>query len=332
MEPSYRHVIGILFVGSLVLALAVLWAVLWTVVFAVSVAAVLLPVRHWLADRGASPRLASLGATLTAFLVGAALVVPLIIVIYQRRTHLIGEFYRIPDVVFIDVAGSSFTVETRPYLDAVNAFLNDLAVQIASALPSIALKLFVFTLLVYGILRRPDMVHTAVYGLVPPEFRDDVERLHERTMSTLNGIYVLQLATALTTLVLAFFVFMLLGYSAPVALAVIAGILQFAPLIGPSILVLVLAAADVMTGLTGRAAAVLVLGLLVVALLPDLLIRTTLSDRVGRIAAAPYFIGFVGGVFTIGPVGLIVGPVVAALVLETTLMMTEETEALDWNR
>ncbi len=325
MEPSYRHVIAVLFVGSLVLAAAVLWQILWTVVFALTVAAVLLPLRQRFVDRGASRRIASLAATLTAFLVGLVLVVPVLVVIYQRRDRLIGAFDRFPDVIPIEIAGTTYAVETTPYLEAFDAFLTDLAVHIARMSPRLALQVFVFTLLVYGMLRSPDRIHAAVYGLLPPEYIEAADRLHERAVSTLNGIYVLQLTTAVATFVLALLVFWLLGYTAPVALAVVAGILQFVPLVGPSVLIVALAVTDVTTGLPGRAATVLVFGLLLVALLPDLGVRTLLSDRVSRIPAGPYFIGFVGGVLTIGPVGFIVGPVVVALVLETTEMMTEET-------
>lgn len=327
MEPSHRHVIGIMYVGAIVLALFVLWQILWTVVFAITVAAVLLPVRHWLVDRGASPRVAGLGATMLAFVVGTALIVPVLVVIYQRRERLIGAFRRIPETIPIQFGGTEFVVQTDPLVAGADTALREIAVTVASGAPRFALEFFVFTLLVYGLLRRPDTVHTALHGLVSSDYTEDIRRLHDRAMTTLNGIYVLQLSTAVLTFVLAALVFALLGYPAPLELAVLAGILQFVPVIGPSVLIVLLAVADVMNGLTGRAAVLLVVGLIVVGMLPDLGIKTMFADRVGHISAGPYFVGFVGGVFTIGPIGFIVGPLVVAVVLEATEMLSEETAA-----
>jgi len=123
--------------------------------------------------------------------------------------------------------------------------------------------------------------------------------------------------------VLAFVVFWALGYGSPVLLAVIAGVLQFIPIIGPSVLVVALAVGDLLVEETGRAIAVLVLGLVLVSFVPDAVIRTQLADWTGRISPGLYFVGFVGGILTLGAVGLIVGPLVVSLLLEVIDMLSE---------
>ncbi|WP_154018032.1 AI-2E family transporter, partial [Halorubrum sp. AJ67] len=197
------------------------------------------------------------------------------------------------------------------------------AIAVAAAAPVLVLELVVFTFLVYGILYRPGAVATAVFGVVPDEYHDVPTRLHERTRETLYSIYVLQAATAAGTFVLALGVFRILGYGSPVLLAVIAGVLQFVPVVGPSVLVVGLAAGDLVVGETARAVAVLVLGLVVVSFVPDAVIRTQLAGRTGRISPGLYFVGFVGGVLTLGAVGLIVGPLVVSLLLEVIDMLSE---------
>jgi predicted PurR-regulated permease PerM len=66
-----------------------------------------------------------------------------------------------------------------------------------------------------------------------------------------------------------------------------------------------------------------VIGLVVVAFVPDAVIRTRLAGWTGKISPGLYFVGFVGGILTLGAVGVIVGPLVVSLLLEVIDMLTE---------
>jgi len=76
-----------------------------------------------------------------------------------------------------------------------------------------------FAFVLYGLLYRPSAVREAVFALVPPECHDIVDRLHERTRVTLYPIYVIQVATAVGTFVIAAVLFLVLGYTPPFRLA-----------------------------------------------------------------------------------------------------------------
>jgi len=323
MFLNRQRLLGTLFVALAALAAVVLAEVLRTVVFAVTVAYVLYPVRQWLVGRGVSRRIACAVATVIAFAAAVLLVVPLLYVLYQRRAELIEILGQIPDVLPITVGGFEIVVEIVPYVTAAELWVRQAALAIAAAAPRLVLELVVFTFLVYGLLYRPGAVGTAVFGVIPAEYHDIPTRLHERTRETLYSIYVLQAVTAAGTSVLAFAVFWALGYGSPVLLAVIAGVLQFVPIIGPSVLVVTLGAGDFLIGETTRAVLVLVLGLVVVSFVPDAVIRTQLADWAGRISPGLYFVGFVGGILTLGAVGLIVGPLVVSLLLEVIDMLSE---------
>ncbi|EMA57558.1 hypothetical protein C470_14868 [Halorubrum distributum JCM 13561] len=306
------------------LAAAVLAEVLRTVVFAVTVAYVLYPVRQQLVSHGLSRRIACAATTAIAFLGATLLVAPLLYALYRRRSQLIAILERIPDAVPISLGGFETVVEIAPFVAAAEAFIRDVALAVAGAAPVLVLQLVVFTFLVYGILYRPGAVGTAVFGVVPAEYHDIPARLHKRTRETLYSIYVLQAATAAGTFVLALAVFRVLGYGSPVLLAVIAGVLQFIPVVGPSVLVVALGAGDLLVGETARAVAVLVIGLVVVAFVPDAVIRTRLAGWAGKISPGLYFVGFVGGILTLGAVGVIVGPLVVSLLLEVIDMLSED--------
>ncbi|PHQ38894.1 AI-2E family transporter [Halorubrum persicum] len=329
MVLKRRRLLGTLLVALAALAAVVLAEVLRTVVFAVTVAYVLYPVRQLFVERGVSRRIACVVATGVAFAGATLLVAPLLYSLYRRRSDLIDLVGRIPDVVPISAGGFETTVEIAPFVAAAETGIRQVALAVAGAAPVLVLELVVFTFLVYGILYRPGAVGTAVFGVVPAEYHDIPERLHRRTRETLYSIYVLQAATAAGTFALAFAVFWALGYGSPVLLAVIAGVLQFIPVVGPSVLVVTLATGDVLLGETGRAIGVLVLGLVVVSFVPDAVIRTRLAGWTGKISPGLYFVGFVGGILTVGAVGIIVGPLVVSLLLEVIDMLSEDDTASD---
>ncbi|EMA64341.1 AI-2E family transporter [Halorubrum kocurii] len=323
MLRNRRRLLTALLVAVAALTAVVLAEVLRTVVFAVTVAYVLYPVRQRLVGRGTSVRFACVATTVVAFFAAVLLVVPLLYVLYRRRSELIEILGQIPDVVPLSVSGFELVIDMAPYVAAAEVWVRQVALAVAAAAPRLVLELVVFTFLVYGILRRPTAVGAAVYGVVPPEYHDIPTRLHERTRETLYSIYVLQAATATATFGLALVVFWALGYGSPALLAVIAAVLQFVPVIGPSVLVVALSAGDLLLGETTRAIAVLALGLVVVSFVPDAVIRTQLADWTGRISPGLYFVGFVGGILTLGAIGLIVGPLLVSLLLEVIDMFAE---------
>lgn len=323
MDRNRQLVLGGLLALFAVLSLVTLFEIVNVVVFAITVAYVLYPLRRWLANRGLSNRLASAASTVVAFLAVVVLIAPLVYVVNERRNQLIAALDRIPETVPIAIGDVEFVVETAPFVNTAEGIVRDLAVALALAAPGLVLGLAVFTLLLYGILYRPRSVRTALYELVPPSYHDVLARLHRRTSNTLFSIYIVQALTALATFLIAAVVFYALGYEAVLSLAAIAGILQFVPIVGPSILVTLLALNDLVVGVTTRAILVLVFGLVFVSFVPDAVVRTQLAGRAGELASSLYFVGFVGGILTVGAIGIIVGPLVVALLVEVVALLSE---------
>ncbi len=326
MRQSRRAVLA----GTLLLTAALVAVTLmeiWgTVVFGITVAYVLLPIRIRLRERGFSRRVAAGVSTAVAFVGVVSLVLPIAFVLYRRRADLF-EFLRIlPETVPVTVGGVSLIVQTADIIDATRTAASDLALSLLRVAPVLALKFVVFSLLVYGLLYRPGDVERAVLKLVPSEYHDVASALHRRTAQTLRAIYVLQAVTAVGTFVLAAIVFIGFGYESPFALAVIAGILQFIPVLGPSLLVIGLAGIDLVIGNVTRALLVLVIGLIVIGFLPDSVIRTRLAHYAADLPTSLYFIGFVGGVLTVGAIGFIVGPLVVGLLVEVVQVLSDTTQ------
>ena len=322
MDERLRVSVGI-FVVLALLTTAILWRVLPTVFFAITVAYVLYPIRRALVDRGVNRRIAAGIATSVGFAIVLALVAPLAWAIYSRHDLILAYIRALPRSIDLELFEFSVSYDVASLFPAARETLTNAAVDLAQAAPVIAMKLFLLVFLIYAFLLRPDSADKALKRTVPVEYHDIVKRFHRRVRQTLYAIYVVQAATAFATFLVALVVFVAMGYEGAFVLAVFAGILQFIPIIGPSVVIVLLAAGDVVAGAVPRAALLLAVGLFFIGFLPDAVIRPKLAPLTAGIPASLYFIGFAGGVFSLGLVGLIAGPLVVVLFAESVELMAE---------
>jgi predicted PurR-regulated permease PerM len=178
--------------------------------------------------------------------------------------------------------------------------------------------------LVFSLLHHQGDTRRAVLAVIPPTYRSVADALDQRARDTLFALYVLQAATSLGTFLIAVPVFVLLGYSFPITLAFLSAILQFLPIVGPSLVILGLAIWHVVFGDPTAALLVILVGGLLIAWLPDLLIRPRLASETADLPGSLYFVGFTGGLLTLGPIGIIAGPLAIALVIEMASLLSAE--------
>lgn len=310
--------------GLGLLAVLVLREVFGTVFFAITVAYVLYPVRKRLAARGIGARAAAALSTVLAFLVAALIVSPIAYSLYVRRSALFEMIGTLPQEFSITVLETVYTVDLSTIVAGAQSIAGTLAIDAVRAAPVLALKFFLFVLLVYALLLKPTMPARAIQQTVPPSYHDIVEALHERLRSTLYGLYILQGATGMGTFLIAIPVFVALGYDAAITLAVLSGVLQFVPIVGPSVLIGLLVIAEILAQNVTQAVLVGAVGLVCIAALPDLLVRPKLSKVAADLPGSLYFIGFTGGVLTVGAIGIIAGPVVVALFAEVVDLLASD--------
>jgi predicted PurR-regulated permease PerM len=94
--------------------------------------------------------------------------------------------------------------------------------------------------------------------------------------------------------------------------------------IGPSVVVLALVAVELTQGGFLAAASFLITGLVLIGFLPDALIRPQIAQRTADLPASLYFVGFTGGILSLGAIGIIAGPVAVALLDEIVTLLGEE--------
>ena len=319
-----RYALGGLFVLAGVVAAALLVSVLGTVFLSVTVAYLLWPVRRELVARGWSPRIASAAATTGAFLGALLVLAPLGVVAYLRFDSFVALVGLLPPEFVVDALGFEYVVTLDAVAAFVVGFVERAARRAAAAAPVLVLETTLFAFLLYSLLFYAEQTQRATLALVPPGYRDVAAALNRRTRETLVAIYVLQGATAFGTFVLALPTFLALGYDNSITLSVVAALLQFVPIIGPSVLLAGLAAYHVAIGQLLQAALVAVVGGFVIALLPDVLVRPRLARRTADIPGSLYFVGFFGGVLTLGPIGVVAGPLAVGLFVETASLLSAE--------
>jgi predicted PurR-regulated permease PerM len=324
MEPSRKEVLVGVFVALGTLTGLILLDVLATVFFAMTVAYVCSPVYAWLRNRGVPKWWASAATTTFAFGGAVSVFAPIFVIVYLRRTELAALIDRLPEEITVEAYGYETTATFEEIRAMAQATLEDVAVQAASALPTLLIKLGLFALVLFALFLAQGRIKRTVLALAPEGYHDVVASFVVRTKETLYAIYVLQAITGLGTFLIGIPVFWFLGYDAIFGLALIAGILQFVPIIGPSVLIVALAAFEVTVGNVAGAVELVVLAGLFIAIVPDLVIRPRFARRTADMPGSLYFIGFTGGVFSLGPVGIIAGPLIVSLFSESVQLLSSE--------
>ncbi|MFU8868169.1 AI-2E family transporter [Natronococcus sp.] len=297
---------------------------LGTILFALTVAYVLLPVQGWLVRRGFSEWSSAVVATLVGFVSAIAVFAPIVLTLYVRIDEVIALVEGVPAEIPVTAFEMTYTIEAREVQALAVSFLRDVAVSFASSLPVLAIKFALFVILLFALLYKGDAAGRAAIAPVPHGYRDVVHALAVRARETLYAIYVLQLATSVTSLLVGYPLFHLLGYDMAFTLALFAAILQFVPIIGPSLLIAPIALFHVAAGDLVAAALVGVLGITLVAWLPDIAVRPRLARRSAGLPGSLYFVGFTGGLFTLGAIGIVVGPLIVAIFVEAVELLAEE--------
>ncbi|MFQ3307978.1 MAG: putative PurR-regulated permease PerM [Candidatus Nanohaloarchaea archaeon] len=317
--------IVLLAVLSLV-GMVLLSEVIWTIFFASAFAYLIFPVKEKVLNYGFSNRQASAIATLLSFVSLVISITPFVVVMFHRRQILIEFLADLPEEINITLMEFTFSY-SMPEIEAVAVeWINQAAVRFAEALPALSLKSFLFVFLLYAILEHHRSIEKRIIEIIPTNIEKVFYSYNTRIKRTLIGIFAVQGLTAVATFIIALPIFYLLGYSAFISLSLISAVLQFIPIVGPSMLVVALAALEFATGLPIKGIMILIFGLVVIGFLPDAYLRPKMAGRTTGLPASLYFIGFVGGALTIGVAGVLAGPLLIAVMLETVTLMTEAEE------
>lgn len=324
MSLQRRTVLTVLSLFLLAVAGLVLHRVLGTVFLAVTAAYVLVPAQRRLCDRGMHDWWAAAAVTTGATVAVLVLFAILVYLASIRLMPVLGFLAELPDALTLAGYGFTYTIDLATATAAASTTVRGFAIALAAAIPVLSLKVTLFAILVFALLVNHEAAEAAILAPIPREYHDVASALGNRATETLYAIYVLQAATAFGTFLVAIPVFVGLGYPIPLTLALAAGVLQFLPIVGPALLIAALSAWRLAIGdVTGGLVLVVVAGIFV-AWLPDVLIRPRLSRVTARLPGSLYYIGFVGGLLTVGAIGVVAGPLAIALAVTAVELLADE--------
>lgn len=156
----------------------------------------------------------------------------------------------------------------------------------------------------------------------PQPWRYVIDQLGLRSREVLRAVYLHHGLTAVAAFLIAIPVFwVIFGQPYFFLAAVLAGLFQFIPLLGSSVLVTGMTCYLFLAGEPGRAWLCIFLALPLVVGVPDLVIRPTLARYQGRISPFTMLIGFMVGLEVMGPAGFVLGPLVLELFVCFTAIM-----------
>ena len=327
MEPSRRQGLAIALLVATGVTLFILKGLVGTIFFAVTVAYVAHPLTDRLEARGLGRRWGAAATTAAALLFGIGLFLPIAAVLYLRRGAAIALLRSLPAEVTLTVEEFVYVVDVGELITLAVRTLTRTAISLAEGTPVLAAKVGVFAFALYAILHRGRQLEGVVSNLAPATFQGELAHLHRRVRDTLYGLYVIQAATAIGTFAVALVLFLALGVRYPVTLAVLAGLLQFLPVVGPSLVIAGLVVAELAAGDLVGAATIGVLGIGLVGVLPDAVLRPWLAAETASMTPALYFVGLTGGLLSLGAVGIVAGPLAVALVAELVALLSQDSAA-----
>jgi len=209
-------------------------------------------------------------------------------------------------------------------LDTIVTTLKMFLVPLLVNIPAMVFFTFVFFLSVFLFLLKGPAVSREIRAALPERLNVSIAKISGLTVNTLYAIYIVTVEIAILTFLIALPVFYLLGYPGYLQLAILAGLSQFIPIIGPFIVVAFLVIFELASGdTTGALIAIFVLYPLILWL-PGSYVRAKLMGR--RIAIHPILlmIGIIGGISVMGIVGLIFGPFFIALLISSYRILIDQ--------
>jgi len=195
-----------------------------------------------------------------------------------------------------------------------------LAVAVAGATASAVLRALVLVAATYAFLVDGPRGRAWLEANVPLD-PEHLRRLLAAVEETGRGLFVGAGLTALTQASIASVTYAALGVPRPLVLGVLTFMAAFVPAVGTALVWLPVAVGLALRGHVTQALVLLGVGMLVVATIDNLL--RPVFARFGKLQmpAVVVLLSMIGGLLTIGPSGLILGPLATRLTLEVLALV-----------
>lgn len=182
------------------------------------------------------------------------------------------------------------------------------------------MQIFMFILLLFFLLRDGDILMNRIYKLLPFKKKDRDETISEVS----NMLYAVVYGSVIIALIqgmLAFFGFLLFGINNPLLWGLVVVFAAFVPFLGAPLAWLPITLVNFADAiLSGEKSAILksvflFLYCLVVVSGIDNILKPKIIGKRSNLHPALVFLGVIGGLYLMGPIGVFIGPVIMALLV-----------------
>jgi len=215
---------------------------------------------------------------------------------------------------YLGVDGGNVRVTFSRIVDRIISYLLEHYSAILGGRGVIIINIFIMIFSMFLFFRDGNRLLAELKRLVPlaPEYEEMlVEKLRQVIYATFLGIF----ATAVCQGVAAGVVFLVLGISNPVLWGTTTAVFSLVPMVGTAVVWVPMAIYLILSGSVIKGLILLVLGGLVIGLIDNFVRPLIIEGRSEGMHVLLVFFSLAGGLALFGPPGLVLGPLVAALVV-----------------
>jgi predicted PurR-regulated permease PerM len=270
----------------------------------------------------------ALAAWLTLLVIFVVVVGPLVTLgsLAVQEVQSVTEQYRqiSPDKVNIEILGRSIPDLVRQGADTFLTWLQSRLGTIASGVLKLLLSLFVMLYLIYYLLREQEKLERIVREMLP--FNDaNSRKLLDDFYRISRGFILGQGLTALVQGFLGGVGFLIFGFPGAFLWGLVMTVLSLVPVLGAFLIWIPAGILQIAGGATNSGIGILIWGAVVVSS-ADNLVRPLIMKNMAGVHPVITLLGVFAGLSLFGLIGIVIGPLLFAMVLETARMFYREQE------
>ncbi len=302
----------------LLLSLFIIWPYVSVLIFAAILAHLSYPLYLKIKEK-TSERISAGSLTIGVLLV-------IILAILRGVNILIRElrkFYEIiPELTAgleyinnFNMAGIEITKEITQYLfSKIIQYFTNLTLRI----PHMFLALFVFFVSYFYFMKDGEKIYKYIKEKIPFS-NERKEKILEKIKKNVNAFIYVEVVIGILQGIVGGIVFYLFGHPYPLLAGIVIGILGIIPVIGPSLVYWPVGLYEILKQNYILGIAYITVGICVISAL-DYFLRPHITAKKASVHPFVILIGFLGGIYAFGAVGIIVGPIL----LTIAIVMLEE--------
>lgn len=274
----------------------------------------------------------SASAALTTLFVSAPFLITLLYGFYKAIEQLtfITQVLKketpttIFDLIGLDVQGSPFygiISETFPQI--IN--ISDFFAGSMGKLPLTLMNVLILFLSLFYFLSEKERVENYFERMIPNHYKKDLMEILGPTKRVINGLIYANVMSAMIMAFLATIGFLVIGVPYSFLLGLLTGLAALLPVIGPWTIFLPVGFYYILIGEIAQGLAVLTYGVIALFILYNFYIFPKLGGNKAQLHPFIVLVGFLGGAYMFGALGILYGPIILGLLKGLTEGMFKES-------